>query len=205
MMLTAALLAATLAQPYPYPPYPPPPPEYPPPAYAPPPRHRQPQYQQPQQQPRGMVGLVLMPIGSATLSSDEQATTYASEVHGALALEVRSPYYGPLSGARLRFVGELSDHDRVVEAGFKYNFFDPLPVQPFIALGLGAARLGPEVDWRASFSGSIGLDLFLTPNFFLSAELKGRSFADPPASSLTAVYGNGVSQGIALFGLGAFF
>jgi hypothetical protein len=204
MMLSAALLAVTLAQPYPYPPYPPPPPpSYPPPAYAPPPRYRQAQAQQ--QQPRGMVGLVFMPLGSATLSSDETGTTYASQVHGALALEVRSPYYGPLSGARLRFVGELSEHDRVLEASFKYNFLDPLPLQPFIALGMGAARLGPEVDWRAEFAASAGIDFFLTPNFFLSAELKGRAFSDPPASSLTAVYGNGVSQGIALFGLGAFF
>lgn len=156
-------------------------------------------------QARGAVGLVFMPLGSSTLSSNETGIQYDSELHGAVALEIRSPYAHPFGGARLRLGAELSQHDRIFDVALKYNFLDPLPIQPFITIGIGAANLGPEPGWRATAAVSAGVDLYLTPNLFLTAEIKGRGFADPPADALDAVYGNGVTMATALFGLGAYF
>jgi hypothetical protein len=192
MTLTAALLALAVA--HPYGPRPPPPP-YAPPYGAP----------QQQQQYRGAVGIVFLPLGTGRLHAGQDAITYEPGPQGALALEVRSPYVGPLSGGRLRLSAEFSEHDRIADASLKFNFLDPLPLQPFLTLGVGAGRLGPETDWRGALVASAGVDFFFTPNLFLSAELKGRAFADLPASSLSNVYGNDVTETVALFGLGAYF
>jgi hypothetical protein len=191
MTLATALLTLTLAHPHGYgdPAGPPPPNRY-------------------AARSRGMVGLVFLPLGSAQLSAPDLDTTYSPEVHGALALEIRSPYpYSPFSGARFRAGAELSRHDRVFDVSFKYNFFDPGPFQPFLTLGVGVANLSPESDWRSTFSASAGIDFFLTPNFFLSLEFKGRGFGDPSTSTVAAgdSYGGGVTQSTALFGLGVYF
>jgi hypothetical protein len=190
MTLTAALLALAVAHPYGRPP---------PPPYAPPYGPAQ------QQQYRGVVGITFLPLGTGRLSAGQDAVTYEPGPQGAIGLEVRSPYVGPLSGARLRLNAEFSEHDRMVDASFKFNFLDPLPLQPFLTLGVGAGRLGPETDWRGAVVASAGLDFFFTPNLFLSAELKGRAFSNPPAGSLSNVYGNDVTETVALFGLGAYF
>jgi len=199
MTLTAAMLALSLAQGYP--PYPPPgytPP--PPPGYQPAP----PRYYPPQQQPgmsRGLVGLVIMPIGSSTLSSDLQGWQSTSEWQGALALELRPPR----GGGRLRFGGEFSDHDRIFDVSLKYNFFDWSPLQPFLTIGAGVGRLGPEADFRATASISAGVDFYLTRDFFFTAEAKGRGFADRSAYDPDNVYGSGVTMTTVLLGAGVYF
>jgi len=190
MTLSAALLALAVAHPHGYRP--------PPPAYGPPPQARAPQY-------RGAVGIVFLPLGTGRLHAGQDAVTYEPGPQGALALEVRSPYVGPLSGGRLRLSAEFSEHDRMLDASLKFNFLDPLPLQPFLTLGVGAGRLGPETDWRGALVASAGVDFYFTPNLFLSAEVKGRAFADPPAGSPSNVYGNDVTETVALFGLGAYF
>lgn len=193
MPLATALLALQLAQPYP----PPPPPYYPPP---PPPRY----YPAPPPQaypPRGMVGLVFMPLGSSSLSSDVQGYQTVSDPHAAVALEIR----GPHGGGRLRLGAEFTPHDRIMDVSLKYNFLDRTPLQPFLTLGVGAGMLGPETVWRPSFSASVGIDLFLTRDFFFTAELKGRAFADLSANSPDNVYGSGVTMGTALLGAGIYF
>lgn len=192
-MVHAALLALALAHPHPYPPAPPPYPPYPPPgppaAYAAP-------------APRGMVGLVLLPAGSSRLSSDETfGQDYAPNWHGAAALELR----GPRGGGRLRFGFEASDHDRILDVSLKYDFFDQGPVQPFLTIGAGGARLGPETLWRATASISGGVDLFLTRDLFFTAELKGRLFSDLPATDPRSVYGSGVGMTTVHLGVGVYF
>lgn len=191
MTLATALLTLTLAHPHGYDRPPSAPPRDP---YA--------------SQTRGMVGLVFMPLGTARLSAPDYATTYDPEVHGAFALEVRSPWaYGPFHGGRFRFGGELSRHDRIFDVSLKYNFFDPGPFQPFLTVGAGLANLGPESDWRSTFSASAGMDFYLTRNFFLTMEFKGRMFGDPSSETLLAGtgYGRDVTQSTALFGLGVYF
>ncbi len=197
MILATTVLALSLAQGYP--PYPPPgytPP--PPPGYQPAPRYYPPQHQA---MPRGLVALVFMPIGSSTLSSDLQGWQSTAEWQGALALELRAPR----GGGRLRFGGEFSDHDRILDVSLKYNFLDWSPLQPFLAIGAGAGRLGPETDWRATASISAGVDLYLTRDFFLTVELKGRGFADRSAYDPGNVYGSGVTMTTALLGAGVYF
>ena len=81
--------------------------------------------------PRGLVGLVIMPIGTASLSSDYQGWQSYSNWHGAVALELRAPR----GGGRIRFGGEFSEHDRIVDVSLKYNFLDWAPIQPFITTG----------------------------------------------------------------------
>ncbi len=194
MTLAAALLALNLAQPYPPPPpyYPPPPPPY----YPAPPQYRPPAYE-----PRGMVGLVLMPLGASSLSSDVQGYQTSSDPHGAVALELR----GQRGGGRLRLGYELTPHDRIVDVSLKYNFLDRTPLQPFLTVGLGAGNLGPETVWRGSFSASVGLDFYLTKDFFFTAEAKGRAFADLSSQDRANVYGQGVTMATVLFGAGVYF
>jgi len=190
MTLATALLTLTLAHPHGYPPPQSPPPD----RYA--------------SQTRGMLGLVFMPLGTARLDAPDLATTYDPEVHGALGLEIRSPYpRGPFSGGRFRFGGELSEHDRIFDVSLKYNFFDWSPFQPFLTLGVGVGHLSPESEWRSTYSASAGIDFYLTRNFFLTMEFKGRGFGDPSRTAIAAgdSYGNRVTQGTALFGLGVYF
>jgi hypothetical protein len=195
MMLATALLALQLAQPYP--PYPPPPPRYTPP---PPPRYY-PAAPPQAYEPRGMVGLVFMPLGSSSLSSDVQGYQTYTNAQGALALEIR----GQRGGGRLRLGMEFSRHDRILDVSLKYNFLDRMPLQPFVTLGLGTANLGPETAWRGTFSASVGLDFYLTRDFFFTAELKGRAFSDLSPNDAANFYGPGVSMATALFGAGVYF
>jgi len=198
MTITAAVLALSLAQGYP--PYPPP---YPPPAYPPPPPPPARYYPPPAQahSPRGLVGLVLMPIGSASLSSDLEGWQTHNNWHGAVALELRAPR----GGGRVRFGGEFSDHDRILDVSLKYNFLDWSPIQPFLTVGAGAGMLGPETVWRATFSVSGGIDFYLTRDFFLTAELKGRAFSNLSDFDPQNRYGSGVTMSTVLVGAGVYF
>ncbi len=190
MTLAAALVALSLAHPHAYPPGPPPPPP-PPPGYA----------QPVNAGSRGIVGLVLMPFGVSELSFDQGHVKSDAISHGAAALELRAPY----SGARLRFGAELNRHDRIMDVSLKYNFMHWSPLQPFLSLGVGAARLGPEDVWRGTASASAGIDFFLTPQLFLTAEAKGRVFSDLSPTDVQNLNGNGLGMGTALFGIGLYF
>lgn len=190
MTLATALVALTLAHPHgPYGPPPGPPPSAPP-AYAP-----------AQAGPTGVVGLVLMPFGASELSVGDGHLHSDAISHGAAALELRAPY----SGARLRFGGELNRHDRIFDVSLKYNFLHWSPLQPFLSVGVGAARLGPEDVWRGTASASLGVDFFLTPQLFLTAEAKGRAFSDLDPLDPRNLNGNQLGMATALFGVGMYF
>lgn len=127
--------------------------------------------------PRGQVALVLMP-GSSTLDRGE-----SGDAAGAAALELRGLY----GGARLRLGFEYTRYTRVAEAALKYDFNDRGVIRPFLALGLGAARFDRsdlEGGWHPSGSVSGGIDLYLAPDFFLTAELKQRAFTYDTGSGL---------------------
>ncbi len=172
----ATMLALALAQPWGYPPH------YPPP------------------EPRGMVGVVFMPLGSASTTSGDGLYNDYPVMQGALALELRAMR----GGGRIRFSGEASRYDRIFDVSLKYNFNDWGQVQPFLTVGLGAATLSPETYWRGTLSASVGIDVFLSRDLFLSGELKGRAFADPPPQWV-GIDPSDVTQTAVLFGVGVFF
>jgi hypothetical protein len=147
------------------------------------------------------VGLVLLPFGSSSLSSDLQGWQTYNNWQGAVALELR----GPRGGGRVRFGGEFSEHDRIFDVSLKYNFLDWSPIQPFLTVGAGGALLGPETIWRATFSVSGGIDFYLTRDFFITAELKGRGFSDLSDQDRRNYYGSGVTMSTVLVGAGVYF
>ncbi len=133
-------------------------------AYAPPPLPG------PLAETRGQVALVFMP----GVSTYPRYTTFdQSNALGQLALEIR----GVQGGARLRIFGEYASFGRIGEIGVKYDFLEPLPLRPFIGLGIGAAVINPDPTLRASFSASAGVDLYLSRDFFLTGEINGRLFS----------------------------
>jgi hypothetical protein len=196
-MITAALLALSLSQPYyppPPPPYPPPPP---PPGYGPPAGHMG----QTQAGPRGMVGLVLTPLGSSYLSYDNSGYQSWADAHGGVALELRAPR----GGGRLRFGAEFTRYDHIYDAALKYNFLDWSPLQPFLSLGVGVAQLGPETAWRGTLSVSAGLDFYFTRDLFLTVEAKQRAFSDLSPYNAANYYGSGVGMSSVVVGAGIYF
>ncbi len=137
--------------------------------YYPPPPVAQPVPVAPPAEPRGQVALVFMP----GVSAYPKYTTFDhSDALGQLALEIR----GVQGGARLRFLGEYASFGRLGEIGVKYDFFEALPVRPFIGLGGGVAVINPDPTLRASFSASAGVDFYLSRDFFLTGEINGRLF-----------------------------
>lgn len=198
MTLAAAVVALTLAHPHGPPPYPPPSQPPPPPQYAPPPAYVQPQARS---YPRGVVGLVLMPMGVSQVSYGDDRLHSDAISHGAAALELRAPW----SGARLRLGAEMSRHDRIMDVSLKYNFMHWTPLQPFLTVGVGTGRLGPEDVWRGTASASVGVDFFLTPDLFFTAEAKGRVFSDLSPTDPQNLNGNDLGMGTALFGVGVYF
>ncbi len=148
------------------------PPAPPPDALPPPPRYA-PRYSapwpppSPPREPRGLVGLVLMPGGT---SVDRGRT---NDPAGSFGLELRPP----AGGIRLRLGYEASQPVRALELGLKYDFFDGGPVRPFLALGVGGASLDVDPGWSPSASLAGGVDLYLTRNLFASLEVKQRAFS----------------------------
>jgi len=132
---------------------------------------------------RGHVGLVLMPGVSAFPASDRGLQTSKPEAQ--VALEFR----GSEGGGRVRLVGEWTSFGKIGELSFKYNFFDDFFFRPWLAIGVGIASINPDASIRAAGSASFGLDLFLSRDFFLTGELKGRAFA---------VGTNGPAHGLAI-------
>ncbi len=120
---------------------------------------------------RGHVGLVLMP-GVAAFPSYTRLDQTKPE--GQLALEFR----GTEGGARVRLTGEYTAFGKIGELSFKFDLFDRFFFRPFLALGLGVASINPDPAVRAAGSASAGVDLYISRNFFLTGELKGRLFTE---------------------------
>lgn len=167
-------------------------PQPPPAPYAP-----APYYPPPAPPKRGVVGLVWMPLGTTTIGGFDQPDT--SHGMGAVALELRDTG----SGARARFDFEYGPAARVAELALKYDFNDWGVVRPFLALGIGAGTADPDPRWRAEVAASVGVDLFLTPQLFFTAELRGRRFADLGGGDVEPPSG-GLAQAAALFGIGVY-
>ncbi len=159
--------------------YPPPPAYVPPPPapraaprYAPPP----PAWAGPREAPRGQLGLVLLP---GSVSRLEGSPGY-SDSTGALGLSLE--LRGPWGGERLRFGFEGSGDARLMDVGLKYDFNDGGILRPFLSLALGGASIDQTstlpIDSGLYFTvaGSLGLDLYVSRNLFLTFELKQRGF-----------------------------
>lgn len=120
---------------------------------------------------RGHVGVVFMPGVSAFPSFTRLDETKAQ---GQIALEFR----GTEGGGRVRLVGDYTSFGRIGELSVKYDFLDGFFLRPFLALGLGIASINPDPGVRASASASAGVDLYLSRDFFLTGELRGRVFTE---------------------------
>ncbi len=166
----------------------PPPPRYAP--YAPP--YAAPYAAAP---PRGMLGLVAMGGATTRLEDDRQG-----ESIGALALELR----GPTGGARLRLGLEYAPFGHVAEVAFKYDFFDRGQVRPFLALGVGGADVDPIPGWRLEANAAAGIDLYLTRDFFVTAEVKRRAFAHRSDSAAFGLEPTDLHQTAFFFGVGLY-
>lgn len=147
---------------------------------------------------RGHVALVFLP-GVAAFPSYSNFDT--AKPVGKLAVEIR----GNHGGARLRLTGEYTSFGEIGEIGFKYDFFEGFFFRPFVALGAGIASIDPDPEVRAAGSGSAGLDLYITEDFFLTGEFQRRFFM---AGTQGAAHGLEVSnqkQTTLLFGMGIYF
>jgi hypothetical protein len=118
---------------------------------------------------RGHVGLVLMP-GVSSYPSNHGLD--GSKAGAQVALEFR----GSEGGARVRLTGEWVSFGKIGELSFKYVFLEGVPFRPWLGIGVGIASINPNPDVRASASGSVGVDLYISRDFFLTSELKGRVF-----------------------------
>jgi hypothetical protein len=175
---------------------PPPPPAWRPSPYEEVPVHRE---------RRGQLAFVFLPgLSSATGLPDSASNPVhlngeRSDSIGALALEIR----GQHGGARLRFAGQWTSFGRIADVTLKYDLLDDGPLRPFLGVGVGAATVDPETDWRACASIVGGVDLYLSRNVFLTAELQGRRFSRR-ASAAGGLETTDVKQTAALFGLGIY-
>ncbi len=122
---------------------------------------------------RGLFALVLTPGRTTDFDHDRPGGRDLDRVVAGAAIELR----GREGGARVRFQYQLTELGRVAELGLKYDFLDRSPLRPFIGLAAGGATTDPDRDWRASGSAFAGLDLYLSRNAFLTAEIQGRRFA----------------------------
>jgi hypothetical protein len=120
---------------------------------------------------RGHVGLVFMPGVSAFPNYHGFNGTKAE---GQIALEFR----GSEGGARVRLTAEYTSFGKIGELSFKYDFLEGFFFRPWLAVGLGIASINPDPAVRASGSASAGVDLYISRDFFLTGELKGRLFTE---------------------------
>jgi hypothetical protein len=100
-----------------------------------------------------------------------------------VALEFR----GSEGGGRVRLTAEYTSFGKIGELSFKYDFFEGFFFRPWLAIGLGISSINPSPAVRASASASGGVDLYITRDFFLTGELKGRVFnegTEGPAHAL---------------------
>jgi hypothetical protein len=118
---------------------------------------------------RGHVALVFMP-GVSTYPTYTRFSQGKGE--GQIALELR----GGSGGGRVRLAAEYASFGKMGELSFKYDLFDRFFFRPFLAVGVGVASINPDPKLRAAGSGSAGLDLYLSRDFFLTGEVKRRFF-----------------------------
>ncbi len=120
---------------------------------------------------RGQFAIVLMPgVASYPQYTQLRDTTVQAQV----ALEFR----GVEGGGRVRLSGAWTSFGRIGELSVKYDFLEPLPFRPFVGVGLGVAAVNPDATIRGEGSLSGGVDLYLTRDFFLTAEVNGRMFTN---------------------------
>jgi len=180
------------APPLAYAPAPPPQPlppaaPYPPPYAAPVPA--------PRPEPRGVIALVLTP--GVTTERDRTGNAIGT---GGIALELR----GQTGGGRLRLGFESMSFGSVAEAALKYDFNDHGEIRPFLAIGAGAASVDHSPDWHFEASGSVGVDLYPTRNFFLTLELKQRVFTHQVSGPNFGLEQSGLPQTAFFFGAGIY-
>ncbi len=120
---------------------------------------------------RGHVGLVFMPGVSSFPNYHGFSGTKAE---GQIALEFR----GSEGGARVRLTAEYTTFGKIGEISFKYDFLEGFFFRPWLAVGLGIASINPDPAVRASGSAAGGVDLYITRDFFLTGEVKGRLFTE---------------------------
>lgn len=147
---------------------------------------------------RGHVALVFTPgVSSFPRYTNIQET----KPEGQVALEFR----GNEGGIRFRLAGEYTSFGKIGEASFKYDFFDGFFFRPFLAIGLGVASINPDAEIRAAGSASVGLDLYLGRNFFLTGELKERMFMQGTDGSAHGLVTSDRRQTALLAGMGFYF
>ncbi len=149
---------------------------------------------------RGLLALVLTPGRTTDFDRDRPGGHDLDKVAAAAAIELR----GREGGARVRFQYQLTELGRVAELGLKYDFFDRSPLRPFVGLAAGGATTDPDRDWRASGSAFAGVDVYLSRNAFLTAEIQGRRFATRSSGGGRGLELTGQHQTTALAGLGIY-
>jgi hypothetical protein len=147
---------------------------------------------------RGHLALVFTPGVS---SFPRYTNINETKPEGQIALEFR-PSDG---GIRFRLAGEYTSFGKIGEASFKYDFFDNFFFRPFLAVGLGVASINPDADLRAAGSASVGVDLYLGRNFFLTGELKERMFMEGTSGSAHGLVTSDRRQTALLAGMGFYF
>jgi hypothetical protein len=145
------------------------------------------------------VGLVFMPGVSAFPHNHHGFDD--SKPEGQVSLELR----GSEGGGRVRFTAEYTEFGRIGEVSFKYNLFDDFFFRPWFALGLGVASINPDPALRASGSAAGGVDLYITRDFFLTGELKGRIFTEGTHGPAHGLVVSDRKQVAALAGIGFYF
>ena len=124
-----------------------------------------------------------------------------TKAEGQIALEFR----GSEGGGRVRLTAEYASFGKIGEISFKYDFFDGFFFRPFLAVGLGVASINPDAEIRAAGSASVGLDLYLGRNFFLTGELKERMFMQGTDGSAHGLVTSDRRQTALLAGMGFYF
>jgi hypothetical protein len=149
------------------------------------------------QEDRGHVALVFTP----GVSSFPRYNVHETRPEGQIALEFR----GNEGGIRFRLAGEYTSFGKLGEASFKYDFLDGFFFRPFLAIGIGIASINPDAEIRAAGSASVGLDLYLGRNFFLTGEVKERMFMEGTDGSAHGLVTSDRRQTALLAGMGFYF
>lgn len=147
---------------------------------------------------RGHVAVVFMPGVSAfpTYTRFDRAKGSAQ-----IALEFR----GTEGGARFRLAGEYTAFGKIGELSLKYDLFDGFFLQPFLAVGAGVASINPDPKLRAAASGSAGIDLYISRDFFLTGEVKRRFFMAGTQGEAHGLVVSEQKQTSLLVGMGFYF
>ncbi len=149
---------------------------------------------------RGQIALVIMP-GVSAYPAHTGMGLDETKAEGQIAVEFR----GTVGGARIRLTGEWTDFGKIGELSFKYDFFDGFFFRPFLALGLGVASINPDAGLRAAGSAAAGVDWYISRDFFLTGELKGRVFTEGTRGAAHGLVISNQRQVALLAGMGFYF